>query len=93
MAGKAQAMRDRLQRLDDTVGKRLLAEGWDGKAAAGYDGSWIEWKQGADTVIAALDESAAKLAETANLYEAQDQDSSAVIQRVSDSLRDPGGRA
>jgi hypothetical protein len=33
VAGKAQAMRERLKQLDDTIGKRLLSEGWDGRAA------------------------------------------------------------
>ncbi|WP_280317630.1 WXG100 family type VII secretion target [Nocardia wallacei] len=79
VADKAQAMRDRLKQLDDMIGKRLLAEGWDGMAAVKYDGSWTEWKQGADAVIAALDASATKLAEAANLYEAQEQSNSAAI--------------
>ncbi|WP_280365718.1 WXG100 family type VII secretion target [Nocardia wallacei] len=72
VADKAQAMRDGLKVLDDTIGKRLLAEGWEGKAATGYDDSWTEWHQGADAIIAALAESAAKLAEAANAYEAQE---------------------
>lgn len=82
VADKAQAMRDRLKQLDDTIGKRLLAEGWDGTAAVKYDGSWTEWKQGAEAIIAALDESATKLADAANLYEAQEQSNTAAIGQV-----------
>lgn len=65
-------MRTRLKQLDDTIGKRLLAEGWDGKAASAYEGSWTEWKRGADTILAALDDSSAALAGAANGYVAQD---------------------
>ncbi|WP_280275161.1 WXG100 family type VII secretion target [Nocardia wallacei] len=81
-ADKAQAMRDRLGQLDDTIGKRLLAEGWDGTAAVKYDGSWTEWKQGAEAIIGALDESATKLVEAANLYEAQEQSNTAAVGQV-----------
>ncbi|MFJ4653918.1 WXG100 family type VII secretion target [Nocardia sp. NPDC088792] len=72
VAGKAQLLRERLDKLDGTIGKRLLEEGWTGKAATGYDGSWTDWKKGADAMIAALDESATKLADAANTYVAQD---------------------
>lgn len=71
-AGKAQTIRDELKKLDDTIGKELLADGWQGKAANAYDESWVEWKHGADTIIAALEESAANLAEAANQYETRD---------------------
>ncbi|WP_043737199.1 MULTISPECIES: WXG100 family type VII secretion target [Nocardia] len=72
VSGKAQAIRDELKRLDDTIGKELLADGWQGKAASAYDESWVEWKHGAETVIAALEESATSLAEAANRYENRD---------------------
>lgn len=71
-AGKAQSIRDELTKLDDTIGKELLADGWQGKAASAYDESWVEWKHGAETVIAALEESAASLAEAATQYELRD---------------------
>ncbi|WP_040694642.1 WXG100 family type VII secretion target [Nocardia vinacea] len=72
VADKAQAIRDELTSLDNTIGKELLADDWRGKAASAYDESWVEWKQGADTVIAALEESAANLSEAANQYELRD---------------------
>ncbi|WP_329405704.1 WXG100 family type VII secretion target [Nocardia vinacea] len=71
-SGKAQAIRDELKKLDDTIGKELLADGWQGKAASAYDESWLEWKHGAETVIAALEESSANLAEAANQYQTRD---------------------
>ncbi|OXR40501.1 hypothetical protein B7C42_07440 [Nocardia cerradoensis] len=83
VADKAQVMRERLKTLDDTVGKRLLAEGWTGSAASGYDGSWTEWKKGAAVVIEALDESSFKLADAANVYEAQENRNSGGIQQCS----------
>ena len=86
VADKAQAMRERLASLDDTVGKRLLAEGWTGSAAAGYDGSWTEWKKGAETVIEALDESSFKLADAANVYEVQETANRDGIQQSSLNL-------
>ncbi|MFD4432057.1 WXG100 family type VII secretion target [Nocardia sp. NPDC058497] len=55
---KAQTIRDELTRLDNTIGKELLVDGWQGKAASAYDESWLEWKAGAETVIAALEQSA-----------------------------------
>ncbi len=71
-SGKAQAIRDELKKLDDTIGKELLADGWQGKAASAYDESWLEWTHGAETVIAALEESSANLTEAANQYETRD---------------------
>ncbi|WP_328410777.1 WXG100 family type VII secretion target [Nocardia sp. NBC_00403] len=71
-ADKAQAIRDELTKLDDTIGKELLADGWQGKAASAYDESWVQWKAGTDTIIAALEESAASLAEAATQYELRD---------------------
>jgi WXG100 family type VII secretion target len=71
-ADKAQAIRDELTKLDDTIGKELLADGWQGKAASAYDESWVEWKAGADTIIAALEESASSLADAATQYEMRD---------------------
>ncbi|MEV4127373.1 WXG100 family type VII secretion target [Nocardia sp. NPDC049707] len=67
-SGEAQAIRDELLKLDDAIGKELLAEGWQGKAASAYDESWLEWKHGSETVIAALEESSADLAEAAASY-------------------------
>jgi WXG100 family type VII secretion target len=71
-AGKAQAIREELKTLDDTIGRELLADGWQGKAASAYDESWVEWKRGAETVIAALEQSAASLAQAAIRYEMLD---------------------
>ncbi|MDR7171776.1 WXG100 family type VII secretion target [Nocardia kruczakiae] len=83
VADKAQVMRERLKMLDDTAGKRLLAEGWTGSAASGYDGSWTEWRKGAEAVIEALDESSFKLADAANVYEAQENRNRGGIQQSS----------
>ncbi|WP_280454362.1 WXG100 family type VII secretion target [Nocardia brasiliensis] len=73
IAGTAQTIKDGVARLDQTVGKELLADGWQGKAASAYDESWVEWKQGADDVVAALEESAANLVDAAYRYEMRDQ--------------------
>ncbi|MGO4613052.1 WXG100 family type VII secretion target [Nocardia sp. 2YAB30] len=72
IAVKAQVIRDRLKQLDDTMGKELLADGWRGKAASAYDESWVEWKRGADEIVAALESSATNLADSANRYEVRD---------------------
>ncbi|MFF0532710.1 WXG100 family type VII secretion target [Nocardia amikacinitolerans] len=79
IADKARAIQDELSRLDSTIGKELLADGWQGKAASAYDESWVEWKQGADTIVAALEESAASLAEAAIQYEMQDEATSSAL--------------
>lgn len=71
-AEKAQIIRERLKQLDDTIGRELLADGWQGKAASAYDESWIEWKHGADEIVAALESSATNLADAANRYEFRD---------------------
>ncbi|MFX0578864.1 WXG100 family type VII secretion target [Nocardia nepalensis] len=78
-AGKAQTIRDELSKLDDTIGKELLVDGWHGKAASAYDESWVEWKHGAETVIAALEQSAASLSEAAIQYELRDTTNSDAI--------------
>lgn len=83
-------MRTRLKELDDMIGNRLLAEGWDGTAATGYGGSWTDWKKGADMVVDALGESSIGLADAATGYEAQDAAHSRSIQRVTNSLDLPG---
>ncbi|MEV6140658.1 WXG100 family type VII secretion target [Nocardia sp. NPDC051990] len=70
--GKAQVIREQLKQLDDTVGRELLADGWRGKAASAYDESWIEWKHGADEIVAALESTATNLADAANRYEFRD---------------------
>ncbi|WP_167484592.1 WXG100 family type VII secretion target [Nocardia terpenica] len=75
-------MRERLKHLEDTVGKRLLAEGWDGTAAVGCDGSWSEWKQGADAIADALEESALEPADAAYSYEAQEHANRDAITRA-----------
>ncbi|MFF0490671.1 WXG100 family type VII secretion target [Nocardia sp. NPDC004068] len=72
IADKAQTIKTRVQELDRTVGRELLADGWQGKAASVYDESWIEWKRGADEIVAALESSASGLADAANRYEMQD---------------------
>ncbi|MGQ4619752.1 WXG100 family type VII secretion target [Nocardia sp. R7R-8] len=71
-ADKAQAIREELKTIDDTIGRELLADGWQGVAASAYDESWVEWKRGAGTVIDALEQSAASLAEAATRYEMRD---------------------
>ncbi|RJO77659.1 WXG100 family type VII secretion target [Nocardia panacis] len=72
IAEKAQTIRDRVKGLDDTVGRGLLCGGWRGRTASVYDESWMEWKTGADDVVAGLESSALKLVEAANRYQAQD---------------------
>ncbi|WP_109523954.1 MULTISPECIES: WXG100 family type VII secretion target [Nocardia] len=82
-AGKAQVIRDQLTQLDDTIGKELLADGWQGAAASAYDESWVEWKAGAEKVIAALETSATSLAEAANQYELRDSTNSGAFTGLS----------
>ncbi|WP_051175804.1 WXG100 family type VII secretion target [Nocardia exalbida] len=72
IADKAQTIRERLARLDETIGGELLADGWQGRAASAYDESWVEWKRGADQIVAALETSAMNLADAANRYELRD---------------------
>ncbi|WP_040866976.1 WXG100 family type VII secretion target [Nocardia exalbida] len=72
IADKAQVIRDRITQLDNTIGKELLADGWRGRAASAYDESWVEWKRGADDIVAALETSATNLADAANRYEQRD---------------------
>ncbi len=72
IADKAQTIRERLERLDETIGRELLADGWQGRAASAYDESWVEWKRGADQIVAALETSAMNLADAANRYELRD---------------------
>ncbi|WP_327118878.1 WXG100 family type VII secretion target [Nocardia sp. NBC_01730] len=72
ISDKAQIIRDQVALLDTTIGKELLADGWQGKAASAYDESWVEWKQGADEIVAALDTSAANLLDAANRYQIRD---------------------
>lgn len=91
VAGKAQELRERLDKLDGTIGQRLLAEGWRGKAAKGYDGSWTDWKTGAAEMVSALDESSTKLAEAANTYVSQDDENRGDFLRL--TLPDTEGRA
>ncbi|MCC3332940.1 WXG100 family type VII secretion target [Nocardia abscessus] len=69
---KAQVIRDRVGKLDATVGRELLMDGWQGSAASAYDESWVEWKQGAEEVVAALEVSATKLLVAADEYEVRD---------------------
>ncbi|RBO78289.1 WXG100 family type VII secretion target [Nocardia puris] len=73
VADRAREMRDEVARLDATIGRELLADGWQGRAASAYDESWVEWKDGANTVVAALERSSASLAEAAIQYELQDE--------------------
>ncbi|MCZ4278367.1 WXG100 family type VII secretion target [Rhodococcoides yunnanense] len=65
---KAETIRAGLQKLDATIGKELLVDGWQGRSASAYDESWLEWKQGAENVIAALEESSVQLAQAADGY-------------------------
>ena len=69
---RAQVIRDGVGKLDVTVGRELLMDGWQGSAASAYDESWVEWKQGAEEVVAALEVSATKLLVAADEYEARD---------------------
>ena len=92
VSGKAHMMRERLEQLDDTIGKRLLADGWAGPAAVSFDGVWTDWRKGAETVIAALDESARNLIEAANAYEMQDASFRESVVRVGLNLPGIGGK-
>lgn len=76
---KAQIIRDRVRQLDATIGKELLADGWQGKAASAYDESWLEWKAAADVIVAALEDSSATLVASANAYELQDSSNSDAV--------------
>ncbi|MFB8281208.1 WXG100 family type VII secretion target [Nocardia colli] len=78
-ADRAAAIRTELTKLDDTIGKNLLVDGWQGRAASAYDESWVEWKHGAETIIAALEESSVNLAEAATRYESRDATNSDAI--------------
>ncbi|MBF6221105.1 WXG100 family type VII secretion target [Nocardia abscessus] len=86
IADKAQLVRDRVAQLDNTIGKELLADGWRGSAASAYDESWIEWKQGADDIVAALETSAANLADAANRYEFRDTTNRDAITQLGNQL-------
>ncbi|MEU4651722.1 WXG100 family type VII secretion target [Nocardia fluminea] len=79
---KAQTIRDELTRLDNTMGKELLVDGWQGKAASAYDESWVEWKAGAQTVIEALEQSATSLADAATQYELRDNANRDAITKI-----------
>jgi WXG100 family type VII secretion target len=72
ITNKAQVIKDEVCKLDNTVGRELLVDGWQGGAASAYDESWVEWKQGADGIVAALETSAAKLLTAADQYEMRD---------------------
>ncbi|MEU2032778.1 WXG100 family type VII secretion target [Nocardia amamiensis] len=69
---KAQVIRARVRELDRTIGAELLADGWQGKAASAYDESWVEWRDPADEIVAALESSAVSLADAANRHEMED---------------------
>ncbi|GAA5096960.1 WXG100 family type VII secretion target [Nocardia iowensis] len=69
---KAQVIKDGIGKLDGTVGRELLVDGWQGGAASAYDESWVEWKQGADEIVAALESSAASLLVAADQYMMRD---------------------
>ncbi|MBB5918492.1 WXG100 family type VII secretion target [Nocardia transvalensis] len=84
IGGKARYLGEKIAELDRTVGRELLADGWQGRSASAYDESWLEWKAGADAIVEALEQSASDLAATATLYEAQDE-------RNSDSIAQAGG--
>ncbi|MEU1958457.1 WXG100 family type VII secretion target [Nocardia sp. NPDC019304] len=86
IADKAQLIRDRVAKLDNTIGKELLADGWRGSAASAYDESWIEWKQGADDIAATLENSAANLADAANRYELRDTTNRDTITQLGNQL-------
>ncbi|MFE7802910.1 WXG100 family type VII secretion target [Nocardia sp. NPDC057440] len=86
IADKAQTIRVGVVQLDNTVGKELLSDGWQGKAASAYDESWVEWKQGADEIVAALETSAAKLLESAHRYEMRDLANSDALTQAQDQV-------
>ncbi|WP_433576677.1 WXG100 family type VII secretion target [Nocardia brasiliensis] len=83
---KAQTIRDGVGRLDTTVGKELLADGWQGRAASAYDESWVEWKQGADEIVSALETAAANLVDAAHRYEMRDRESRDTISRAGEQV-------
>lgn len=60
-ATEAEAIRDRLRRLDTTISEELLADGSHGVTASAYDESWIEWKAEAEKIASALEASSASL--------------------------------
>ncbi|WP_433578727.1 WXG100 family type VII secretion target [Nocardia brasiliensis] len=79
---KARRIKDGVGKLDGTVGRELLVDGWQGKAASAYDESWVEWKQGAEQIVAALEDSAANLLTAANEYELRDTNFRDAIDRA-----------
>lgn len=86
IADKARTIKDGVVGLDNTIGKGLLADGWQGKAASAYDESWVEWRQGADEIVAALETSAGSLVEAAVRYEMRDTGNSDAISRAGEQV-------
>ncbi|WP_378736092.1 WXG100 family type VII secretion target [Nocardia brasiliensis] len=72
ISDRAQRIKDGVDKLDGTVGRELLVDGWQGTAASAYDESYVEWKLGAEQIVAALQDSAEKLLTAANQYEMRD---------------------
>ncbi|WP_194835944.1 WXG100 family type VII secretion target [Nocardia sp. XZ_19_369] len=86
ISDKARTIKDGVVQLDNTIGKELLTDGWRGKAASAYDESWVEWKQGADKVVAALEASAANLIDAAHRYEMRDFTNQDAIRRAGEQV-------
>ena len=59
---------------------------WVGLSSTAFDESWLEWREGADRVLAGLRQSAALLAQTAQEYAAQEQANIESLQRASDGV-------
>ncbi|WP_405160807.1 WXG100 family type VII secretion target [Nocardia sp. NBC_01499] len=83
---RARTIKDGVVQLDNTIGKELLADGWRGKAASAYDESWVEWKQGAGEVVAALETSATNLIDAAHRYEMRDFTNRDAITRAGEQV-------
>lgn len=57
----------------------LLIDGWQGRAASTYDESWVEWRNGAENIIGALNDLAQVLRAAADDYEQTDDDTSVAV--------------
>ncbi|ADG97265.1 conserved hypothetical protein [Segniliparus rotundus DSM 44985] len=59
-----------------------LAEGWAGTSASKFRPPWEEWKEGCETVIAALEGESGLLGESADEYDQQEGENSQSLARV-----------
>lgn len=60
----------------------LLGHGWRGEAAAAFGQAWREWSDGAQLVLAGLDDMARALGVTAADYEQNEQSVRSSVQRL-----------